>query len=154
MKKEEKKMKLFSKESDQINGLFDKGCSFEGKLTFDGVVQVNGDFQGEVFSDGTLIVGSDATVKARIQVNTLIVDGKVEGLAEVKNRVEIRSQAQFIGDVITPGLVVEEGGILHGACQMQQRTIESYTSDLAASKKSKKGTKEDLFAENQPDTLM
>jgi len=111
--------KLFSKETDQINGLLDKGCSFEGKLTFDGVVQINGDFQGDIFSDGTLVIGQDARVNAKIVVDTLVINGRVEGIVQAKNKVEIRSAAQLFGDIITPGLVIEDGGIFQGRCQMQ-----------------------------------
>ncbi len=116
--KENNKLKIFSKDSDQINGLFDKGCSFEGKLTFDGVVQINGDFQGEILSDGTLIIGKDARIRANIQIGTLIVDGLVEGLVNAKNKIEIHREAKFIGDIITTSLVVEDGGALHGNCHM------------------------------------
>ena len=43
--------------SGSISGLLEKGCEFEGKLTFEGTVRINGKFSGEIFSDGTLIVG-------------------------------------------------------------------------------------------------
>jgi len=111
--------RFFNKETDQINGLLDKGCSFEGKLTFDGIVQINGDFSGDIFSDGTLVIGQDANVRAKIAVDTLIVNGRIEGIIEAKNKIEIRSSAQIYGDVITKGLVIEDGGILQGHCQMQ-----------------------------------
>ena len=81
--------RLFTKETDQINGLLDKGCSFEGKLTFDGIVQINGDFRGDIFSDGTLVIGKDARVNAKIIVDTIIVNGCVEGIVEAKNKIEI-----------------------------------------------------------------
>lgn len=111
--------KLFTKETDQINGLLDKGCSFEGKLTFDGTVQINGDFSGDIFSDGTLVIGQDARVNAKIMVDTLVINGRVEGVIEAKSRIEIRSAAQLFGDILTPGLVIEEGGMFQGRCQMQ-----------------------------------
>ena len=47
-----------TKDANQINGLIDRGCSVEGKLTFDGTVQINGDFRGDILSDGTLIVNA------------------------------------------------------------------------------------------------
>ncbi len=145
------KEKFFSKDTDQINGLFDKGCSFEGKLTFDGTVQINGDFQGDILSDGTLIVGSDATVRAKINVGNLIVEGKVEGVAEAKTKVEIHSRAQFIGDVIAPGLVVEEGGILHGGCQMQASNQSAQIADINMKTK---GKQEEYIAETANDKLI
>lgn len=137
--------KLFSKETDQINGLLDKGCSFEGKLTFDGVVQINGDFQGDIFSDGTLVIGPDARVNAKIVVDTIIINGRVEGIVQAKKKVEIRSAAQLFGDIATPGLVVEDGGVLQGRCQMQ--APEAVRTQQA-------GQDEEFFVQSSDDQLV
>lgn len=105
---------------DQLNGLLDKGCSFEGKLTFDGTVQINGDFKGEIYSDGTLVVGNDATVNAKIFVDTLVVYGKIEGEVEAKNKIEMHIPAVVVASVKTKSLSVEDGVIFEGQCQMEQ----------------------------------
>ncbi len=140
--------KLFTKETDQINGLLDKGCSFEGKLTFDGTVQINGDFRGDIFSDGTLVVGQDARVSAKIVVDTLIVNGRVEGIIEAKNKIEIRSAAQLFGDIITRGLIIEEGAILQGNCQMQT------TEQPARTAKTPNAGDEEFFVQSTDDPLV
>ncbi len=106
--------------SDQVNGLLDKGCSFEGKLTFDGTVQINGNFQGEVYSDGTLIVGNDAHVEGGIFVDTLIVYGSIQGTIDSKSRVEMHVPANVIADVKTKILSIEDGVIFQGKCQMDR----------------------------------
>lgn len=133
------------KEENQINGLLDKGCTFEGKLTFDGTVQINGNFNGDIFSDGTLVVGPDAHVNAKIMVNTLIVNGRIEGVVEAKSRIEIRSAAQLFGDIMTPGLVIEDGGILQGNCQMQ------HAGDASARRS---GQAEEFFVQSNDDSLV
>ncbi len=137
--------KKFFKEENQINGLLDKGCTFEGKLTFDGTVQINGNFNGDIFSDGTLVVGPDAHVNAKIMVNTLIVNGKVEGVVEAKNKIEIRTAAQLFGDILTPGLVIEDGGILQGRCQMQ------HTGDATTRRTAKD---DEFFVQSNDDSLV
>jgi cytoskeletal protein CcmA (bactofilin family) len=106
--------------TDQVNGLLDKGCSFEGKLTFDGTVQINGNFQGEAYSDGTLIVGNDAHVEGNIFVDTLIVYGSVQGSIEAKSRLEMHVPAVIVADVKTKVLSVEDGVIFQGKCQMDR----------------------------------
>lgn len=105
---------------DQVNGLLDKGCSFEGKLTFDGTVQINGNFQGEVYSDGTLIVGNDAHVEGGIFVDTLIVHGSVQGTIDAKSRLEMHVPAAIIADIKTKILSIEDGVIFQGKCQMDR----------------------------------
>lgn len=106
------------KDDYQLNGLLDRGCSFEGKLMFDGTVQINGDFRGEVLSDGTLVIGAEAQVNARIQVATLVVDGSVQGIVEAKQKVELRRGGRLIANIVTPAIVIEEGAVFHGQCQM------------------------------------
>ncbi|MFH1830667.1 MAG: polymer-forming cytoskeletal protein [Pseudomonadota bacterium] len=112
------------KDTDQINGLIDRGCSVEGKLMFDGTVQINGDFHGEILSDGTLIVGPEAKLNARIQIDTIVVEGKIEGTIEAKQKIELRRGANLTGDILTPTLVVEQGAVFHGNSKMQ--TSASY----------------------------
>lgn len=107
-----------AKDEFQLNGLLDRGCSFEGKLMFDGTVQINGDFKGEILSDGTLVVGTEAQLNAKIQVDTLVVDGTVTGNIEAKKKIELHRGSRLIANIITPSLVIEEGAIFQGQCQM------------------------------------
>lgn len=116
----EKVTRLPQPRHDQMNGLLDKGCAFEGKLTFDGSVQINGDFQGEVYSDGTLVVGTSGRVSAKVFVDTLIVYGKVEGQVEAKTRVEMHVPGMVTADVRTRNLSIEDGVIFQGHCQMER----------------------------------
>lgn len=113
------------KDDYQLNGLLDRGCSFEGKLTFDGTVQINGDFKGEVLSDGTLVIGAEAEVSARIQVAVLVVDGSVQGIVEAKQKVELRRGGRLVANIVTPAIVIEEGAIFHGQCQMIEETRQT-----------------------------
>jgi cytoskeletal protein CcmA (bactofilin family) len=120
--------------SDQVNGLLDKGCSFEGKLTFDGTVQINGNFQGEVYSDGTLIIGNDAHVEGGIFVDTLIIYGSVQGSIDSKSRVEMHVPATVISDIKTKTLSIEEGVIFQGKCQMDRPETSKANAKTPTSK--------------------
>jgi cytoskeletal protein CcmA (bactofilin family) len=111
-----------NRDANQINGLIDRGCSVVGKLTFDGTVQVNGDFTGEILSDGTLIVGPEAKISAKVQIDTIIIEGNIEGTIEAKQRVELRNGSTLVGDIISPALVVEEGAVFQGRSQMLRGT--------------------------------
>lgn len=117
MGKEGRWMKGTIHDADQLNGLLDKGCQFEGKLHFSGVVQINGEFRGEIVSKGTLMVGPDAHLNAKVHVDTLIVDGCIEGEVIASNKIELHASGRLIADIMTKGLVIEEGGMFHGLCQ-------------------------------------
>lgn len=139
-----------NKDEYQLNGLLDRGCSFEGKLTFDGTVQINGDFRGEVLSDGTLVVGAEATIAATIHVDTLIVDGTVQGVVEAKRKVELHRGSRLTANIFTPALVIEEGAVFQGQCQMveEARPAEQRTADAES------GAQQPLYAEEGEDSLM
>lgn len=104
---------------NQMNGLLDRGCSFRGKLTFDGTVQINGDFEGEIFSDGTLVIGAEARVNAKISVGNMVVYGQVQGEVDAKAKIEMHAPAKVRANVSTPSLSIEEGVLFLGQCHME-----------------------------------
>lgn len=101
-----------------ITAIIDRGASFEGKLTFEGVVQISGDFRGEIFSRDTLIIGNGSYVNAQIEADTIIISGKVEGNLFAKKRIIMNPPAEFKGTVTTPSLKIEEGVLFEGASYM------------------------------------
>jgi cytoskeletal protein CcmA (bactofilin family) len=103
---------------EEISAFLGKDTVFEGKMTFEGVLRLEGRFEGEIFESGTLIVGETAVVKGQIGVNTIIINGLVEGDVCAKGRVEIHSTGKLHGNLVTPALTVNEGGILDGHCKM------------------------------------
>jgi cytoskeletal protein CcmA (bactofilin family) len=104
--------------SEDVQTLLDKGAEFEGKLTFEGKVQINGKFRGEIFSDGTLVIGEGAEVDAKIEIETVIIQGNVTGNIVAKRRIEMHPPAVVKGDIVSPGLVVSEGAVFEGNCSM------------------------------------
>ena len=117
---------LFSKGSpkpspvpEEISGYLGKETVFEGKMTFEGVFRLDGKFEGQIFDSGTLIVGETAVVKGKIGVNSIIINGLLEGEVNAKGRTEIHSTGKFYGNIVTPVLTINEGGIFEGHCKME-----------------------------------
>jgi cytoskeletal protein CcmA (bactofilin family) len=94
------------------------GASFDGLLTFWGLARVEGKLRGDVVADGTLEVGPEADVHARVEVDVLVVEGLVEGEVVARERVEVRSSGRITAAVRTPSLVLAEGGRLEGRLEM------------------------------------
>lgn len=107
-----------SKPSKNISAFIGLGTEFEGKLMFDGVIRLDGDFSGEIISEGTLVIGETAYVKAEINVDTVIVSGEVHGNIRAKNRVEFHAPAKCYGNIASPVLIIDEGVIFKGNCEM------------------------------------
>lgn len=109
-----------------ISGLLEKGCEFEGKLTFEGQVRINGKFTGEIFSEGTLIVGEGAAIEGKVDVGSIIIHGEVRGEIKAHDRIEMHTPAIVQGDITAQVLVIDEGVIFEGTCSMGRKaTIHS-----------------------------
>lgn len=103
----------------EINTLLGKGATFEGKLTFEGTVRVDGKLKGEVFSDDVLIVGEGATVEAEIDIGEIIIQGTVIGNIRAKRSIEIHAPGRVKGDLQTPSLQIDKGVIFEGRSFME-----------------------------------
>ncbi len=92
-----------------LQGFLDRGASFQGKMCFSGVVRVDGHLQGEIRSDGTLVVGETGVVEATLQVGSLIVHGVVVGEVKAEDLVEVGARGKLDGSVEAARLKVDEG---------------------------------------------
>ena len=94
------------------------GCHFNGKLYCKGASRIGGRIEGEIVSEGQLIIEEEALVTAQIKADEAIVQGRVRGKLEAKGRVELAETSQFEGDIITPSLVIVEGAKFNGNASM------------------------------------
>lgn len=105
-----------------FNAVLDRGSEFEGKLTFEGTVRIDGKFKGEIISDATLVIGESGKVEADIKVGTVSISGEVKGNVTAKTKVEIHAPAVVHGNIQTPSLIIEEGVVFEGNCLMEKAT--------------------------------
>lgn len=103
----------------EITTLLGRGASFEGKLTFEGTVRIDGRFRGEVFSDDVLVIGEGAVVEAEIDIGEIIVQGTVIGNIKAKRSIEIHAPGRVKGDITTPSLQIDKGVVFEGRSFME-----------------------------------
>jgi cytoskeletal protein CcmA (bactofilin family) len=87
-------------------------------LAFEGIVQIDGKFIGQVQSPGTLIIGEKALVRAEIQAGVVLVRGEIHGKIQARNRIEAYAPAKIFADLSSPVLVFGEGTIFQGSSHM------------------------------------
>lgn len=97
------------------------GCHFSGKLYCKGSSRIGGRIEGELVSEGFLIIEEEAVIQANVKADEAIIQGKVKGCLEAKVRVELAETAHFEGDLITPSLVVNEGARFDGRASMRPK---------------------------------
>lgn len=107
------------KNKNEINAILGSDTEFEGKLSFKGAVRIDGNFTGEIYTEGTLIVGEAAVIKSDIHVSHIIISGEIRGNIIADSRIEIHAPAKVFGNIQAPAVVIEEGVIFEGNCRMQ-----------------------------------
>lgn len=101
-----------------VIALLGKGSSFEGKLTFEGTVRIDGKFSGEIFTEGTLVIGEGAEVKAEIEAGNVIVQGNIVGNITATDEADLRAPGRLIGNISAPNVTMEKGAFFDGQCTM------------------------------------
>ena len=105
--------------SGDLNALLGRGSEFEGKLTFEGTVRIDGKFTGTIVTNDVLVIGEGAKVSAEITCGTVIVHGELNGNLKAKTAVELHHPARMKGNIETPSLMVEKGVIFEGQTKME-----------------------------------
>ena len=104
--------------NDNLNAFLGEGTSFEGNLTFEGTVRVDGKLEGEIFTKDTLVVGESATLRAAIHAGMIVIGGTVHGNITAEKKVELQTSARLYGNISTPLLSIAEGVVFEGSCTM------------------------------------
>jgi cytoskeletal protein CcmA (bactofilin family) len=90
---------------------------FTGELTFDGKLD------GDISSEGSLQLGDNAVVKGNINVNTVVVRGKINGNVVAREKIDIKSKTELFGDIRSPKLVIEEGVTFVGKTEVNPNKV-------------------------------
>ena len=125
------------KEGDQIKAYMGIDTVFKGSLNFEGTVRIDGKFEGQVFTEDTLIVGETGHVIAEVSAGTIICMGRIEGTLIASKKVEIHTNSRVIGNITSPALYIELGGVLDGTCDMTGKETK-ITRLVKAEEKEKK----------------
>jgi cytoskeletal protein CcmA (bactofilin family) len=102
-----------------LNALLGRGSEFEGKLTFEGTVRIDGKFTGSIITNDVLVVGEGAKVSAEISCGTIIIHGEINGNIKARTNVEMHQPAKVRGNIETPVLMVEKGVMFEGQTKME-----------------------------------
>ncbi len=86
----------------------------KGQVRFTNDLVVDGKIEGEIDSDGSLTVGENARVRAEIRTRSVVIYGKVHGNITVSERVELKANAELVGDIKAATLSIEAGAIFVG----------------------------------------
>jgi len=101
-----------------LNSFFGEGVILKGSLKFKGLLRFDGNFEGEIESDDTFIVGSSGKVRADIKTGFLYNFGGIKGDIEASNKISLHANSKLEGNIKSPILVTEELAFFEGSCSM------------------------------------
>lgn len=104
--------------ADSVIAFIGKGVAFKGVITYSGTVRIDGTLDGEINTDGGLIVGPEAVITAKITAGIVVCEGTITGDVHAEERVTLLEPAVIDGSLKTPVLSVEEGVRMNGTLEM------------------------------------
>ena len=120
-----------------INTIIGKGSSITGNLRINGFVRLDGDINGNLETDGNIIIGDGARIKGDVKAKAVIVGGIVVGNILAQESIKLLSNSAVLGDVISRKVQIEDKATFHGHCisikdeEQFQKTSDAYLQSRA-----------------------
>jgi len=105
--------------------VLDVNAAMQGSLVFSDPVnlRINGQFEGNLTTKGTLIIGKGAEVVADIIGEDITIAGSIKGKIKASKMLRLTSTAQVIGDIEASKISIEEGALFNGQCKTLEGKI-------------------------------
>jgi cytoskeletal protein CcmA (bactofilin family) len=114
---------MFQKEGERtsvggVNTVIGEGTTLKGDIKVEGSIEIDGEYEGTIDATDTLIVGGSGKVDGDATVANAVIGGHMYGNVFASGKIELRRGSQLLGDIKTRGLVIEDGVVFQGNCQM------------------------------------
>lgn len=137
---------MFGRNKITIAAIIGRDVVCNGDFTSQESARIDGTVEGNVIVGGTLIVGERGVVNGNVSARAAVIGGKVYGNVDAPERIELTTTATLIGDMKTAAVVVDDGAVFHGHCDMGRESGETEVqSPVQPDKKEKKSAKSAFF---------
>ena len=100
----------FRSDDISINTLIGNGSFIKGNL------RIDGDIDGDIDTDGAVIISERAKIRGNLTAKSAIVGGIILGDISVAEGVKLLSSSAVIGNIIAKKVQMEEDVIFQGHC--------------------------------------
>jgi cytoskeletal protein CcmA (bactofilin family) len=121
---------------DQCASVIGAGTTWQGNLTSDASVRLDGKVSGEIKAAGTVHVTEGAQVNATIQAKYVVVGGTFDGQIYCSGRLELLPSSRIKGSMTTPQISVGEGAFIDGEIHMVEESALSNVKPFSAARAS------------------
>lgn len=102
----------------KIKTILGKNTIFNGKLSFNDSLKINGSFIGEITAKGLLVVGEGAIIQANVKAHTVAVSGTIKGDVFAEDKVEMLPTGRVYGNIKARKVKISDGVIFNGKCEI------------------------------------
>jgi cytoskeletal protein CcmA (bactofilin family) len=106
--------------SDQVETLIGHTTMIKGSMTSSGALRIDGQVEGDISTTADLIIGETGKIKATVSAKNAIVAGLVTGNMDINEKLELLPTAKVAGDLKAGVLIISEGAVFKGNCEMRQ----------------------------------
>ena len=97
-----------------INTILGQGSAITGNIKINGFVRIDGDIDGNLETDGNIIIGENARIRGNVKAKSVIVGGIVLGNIEASQSIKVLATSAVLGDIVSHKVQVEQNAIIHG----------------------------------------
>jgi len=112
-----------TEKDENVIAFVGKGVEFKGIISYNGTVRIDGVLDGEIHTEGTLLVGEEAVLTAKVSAGTVVSKGKITGDIIAKEKVRLLAPAVLNGSIKAPMLSMEEGVLFNGNIEMSRAEV-------------------------------
>lgn len=109
-----------STSSSGINTLV-SGTTIEGTITAQNDIRIDGIVDGILNCKGKLIIGQEGKVEGQAICQNAVIEGNFQGSLTVQDVLDVRENANVVGDIKTGKLHVQQGAVFNGNCDMGKK---------------------------------
>ncbi|MBN4056759.1 polymer-forming cytoskeletal protein [bacterium AH-315-J21] len=125
---------------DQMNTILGKDTTFTGTVEVKGGLRIDGVVKGKIISSDEVTIGATGVVEAEIEANAVIVAGRLLGNIVASDKIELQANCDVEGDLRSKSLIIEQGAIFCGGCQMKEGSRPNSSSSSPSSSSSSKAS--------------
>jgi len=112
----------FGIDSPSGKAVIGKNVTVKGEIHSREELSIEGDVEGTIeMADHRLTVATNGNVRANVKARDIDVIGSIHGKVEAVDKIFIRKGANFVGDIHSAGIVVEDGAYIKGCVELSRQ---------------------------------
>ena len=101
------------------------GSHFDGNLTSENDIRIDGSMEGTLVCKSRLIIGNPGSFDGDAECRDAVIEGVFTGTLKVEETLQVKEKAVINGDIKTKKLIVQSGAIFNVSCKMGEQEVKA-----------------------------